>query len=317
MQNVAPTNSFQIPTADGKLNLSLELYKNPNLPITNSKNTPLLLFIHGAGEHTGGFHDFFLRIFNNKKQNLDCDFLIYNQRSHGPKHMNSSKVLHFRLDDLSNDLHTVCNFIKNEKELADRKLFLLGNSLGGIIIFNAALKDESCCRKFSEELKITGVILENPFLQPDPASAGWLLKKAVSIFGCLIPGVTVPQAIEIDKITRDPYRLQLMRDDKYYQPVGDFGSAKDTLGTGDRYYFNRSEILTKWPKNIPISLNIGTGDQIVDPIASQKIFEFINEKTNRKNQLNLYDGAYHSLKSEVDEVFEKFVENICLFIEEE
>ena len=131
---------YPIKTFDNEVELELYHYsynKNINGQLVSENKEkesdfkylpPLLLCIHGFGEHVGKFEKFFFNLM--KIEPVDC--LVYNVRSHGEKFITPEKIPEIDIKKTSMDVLTVSEFIA--KKFPDRDLYLYGNSLGGATI---------------------------------------------------------------------------------------------------------------------------------------------------------------------------------------
>ena len=294
---------YQVESDNKDITFDLHHFQHPS----KNENLPIILFIHGFGEHSGAFHEFIYRVHKNfiSTTNLECDFMAYDQRSHGKKHAKADRILSLNLGENAKDVCAVAEFIQNKNEFAGRKLFLLGNSMGGATVLYAALKNTV---RFSD-LKLTGVILENPLILAHPNQANWFLKLIVKILGYFFPTWLVPAEIDTTNITHDKKIAKRIVEDPYFQYKCNFGTAKFIIEFNNWTYKN----LNLWPESVPFCLNISSDDKIVNPVAGEKLFK-INGDKHKSNILNKYQGAFHGLKSETDEFCVRFAENIQKFI---
>lgn len=286
----------QVNTENGPIVLDLHYFKHEN----STDNTPMLLICHGLGEHIDMFEGFFHTLM----KNFTIDLLMYNQRSHGPKLMQPNKVLSFIPNLLSADLINVIEFVN--KNYPTKNLFLYGNSNGGAVILNTALSNLS---RFSE-LKITGVIFENPYIKVHNNQANLFLRILVRLLGSILPNIVVPKEIDCSKISHNQEQVDMILADPFYQYKMTFGTAKTSLNLAAYLQSN----MQNWPKHIPYSMNLADQDFIVDHLAGKKFHE-INKKLHHENEMVMYPGAYHSLKKEVGEVCNKFVSTMKNFIQ--
>lgn len=261
-----------------------------------SHKTPLLLAVHGFGQHTQMFEPFFQKIQSRKI--FDC--LTYNQRWHGPKFKNKDNVADIDLKLFSLDLCRICEAINDE--FPDRNLYLCGNSMGGSVILYAGIK----FKKRFESLNIFGVLFENPYIQIHPKQASFSLKMMVSILGTIVPKLQVPAEVNHESISHDKDFCDSLLKDPNYQYQLNFKSAKNLLTMTNYIYSN----LHNWPTSVPYSLHISTEDKIVDPAASNHFFDSTGTYHDY-NRVIFYEGAFHTLKSEAKEWSDKFFDNVC------
>lgn len=298
---------YNVQTSDGQIEHELHHYKcRQSVDDGALTSIPLVLLVHGFGEHVGMMESFILRIISNEDRPADC--LVYNHRSHGPKFMRKDKVACMELDVVSEDLLTVCTFI-NDKFIhsgSRRNFYLLGNSMGGAIILNTAIKytSEFC------ELNVRGVIFENPYIQVHSNQANFFLRGMIHLLGSVIPNFVVPKAIDVSGITHCETHRKNIESDPFYQFLVTFKTAKNMLQATNWIYAN----LKSWPKEVPYNLHISTEDVIVDHLAAKE-FAFATSSYSRNNTVFYYKGAKHGLKSEIPKYKDVFVANVCSFLQ--
>ena len=292
----------QVPTEDGALTHDLHLYQSTFNQNGSNDNTPILLFIHGFGEHIGMFEKFIYDF----QQVKDVDIFHYNQRHHGAKFIKPDKVAHLDMPKFCQDLLTIVDYIN--KTFPGRNVYLNGNSLGGLIILTSAIK-APYAEKFAQ-LKIAGANFENPYIQVHPNQANFFLKGLINVLGSFLPNVAVPKEIDTDGISNDPEWAKKIVADPLFQYKTSFGVAKKVIANSDDIFQN----LAAWPKHVPYEIHLGGHDTIVDAEAGKKFYE-LTKNYNEKNQIRIYEDAKHSIKGESGHVKETFIKHFSSFLQ--
>ena len=136
LRNSLKTYDFQ--TEDGTTTLEIKHYASIASSSSNqTENNPLILFLHGFGEHSESFEPYF-QYLQNSKFTKNFDLLIYDQRGHGKKLMRRDAVVSMRFEKLSDDLISISKLVK--EKFPDRPLYLHGDSMGGALILWTALR---------------------------------------------------------------------------------------------------------------------------------------------------------------------------------
>ena len=130
----------------------------------------------------------------------------------------------------------------------------------------------------------------------------------------------------VDFYSHDPYFSPLAKSDPNYRFSQNYAVVDELKYLGK--FVMRNIKNGKWPESIAISMNLSSDDLLVDNEENARLFELIQggnvkEKEKEKEkldinkkrfQINHYDGAFHSLKFEIDIWSDKLVENYGKFM---
>jgi alpha-beta hydrolase superfamily lysophospholipase len=157
-------------------------------------------------------------------------------------------------------------------------LFVLGQSMGGGLVLNLALR---------ESLPLAGVVALSPLLLPTvpPPTWKWLVAVALSR---LAPGVTLRSGLSAEDLSHDPqvvraYRLDPLVHDRVSAVLG-----RTMLDAGKWALMHAPHL------SIPVLLMHGGADRITSAAASRTFAERAGDLCT----LKIWDGLYHELHFE-------------------
>lgn len=171
-----------------------KLYYQEYLPSHPEK---ILLCFHGLGGHGGDFSE-----LGEKLKNINTAVYAVDIRGHGLSQRENES--YFSFDKLLSDVKVIVNFFREKH--SNIPLYLLGESMGGIIILNYAM----------EEQGIDGLILLSPGIKPNiKLSALDTLK-----FLAILPVNLIFKNLKLvnmeanwDKANNDPEQVKRMKED--------------------------------------------------------------------------------------------------------
>jgi len=257
-----------------------------HLPAENEKAQ--LVIAHGLGEHSGRYVNLFNRLTPKGYSTWALDF-----RGHGGSQGKRGHVDAFEQHvlDLRNLIETA-----RESRSGDGKLFLLGHSMGGLIVLNYT-------ERFSDTLD--GVVASSPGLGLTvqvPAIKAFLGKVMSSIW----PGLSMGNELDATKISHDPDVVKAYLDDPLVHDritarfFTEFVSAMDATNAG------ASGIKT------PVLMQVAGDDHFVNAQSSKGFFERIplEDKT-----LHVYDALYHEIYNETREERDAVIDDLVEWLE--
>jgi alpha-beta hydrolase superfamily lysophospholipase len=179
--------------------------------------------------------------------------------------------------------------------------FLFGHSMGGLIALVYLLEHE-------KDVPLAGAIVSSPLLgltmKVNP------VKLAVGkLAGKLAPKLALPSGIPPEAISRDPDVVKRYLADTHRVDVvtaGFFAAMNDAIARVGREA-ERIELPMLW--------YVGTGDKICDPEATMRVFAALKGAEARDQTLRRFDGYYHELHNEPDELRRPIVDMIRGWIE--
>ncbi len=232
-----------------------------------------LVIVHGYCEHSDRYQHL-VEYFNGKGMNV---FLL-DLRGHGKSEGQRAHVMQF--EEYHDDLD---RFVAQVMEWSpDLPSFLLGHSLGGLIVFSyLALRPNS---------PFKGGILSSPYfgLAIDVAPVKKIAAKLLTKF---LPHLSLKSEI-------DPY---LLTHDK--KVVEDYINDPNVPKVANTRWFTESAkmqetCMRKAPEvQLPFLLMHGGEDQIAGPDITRKIYALLGSKDK---QLQILDGLYHEIFNEIE-----------------
>jgi alpha-beta hydrolase superfamily lysophospholipase len=228
-----------------------------------------LLVHHGVGEHMRRYGHLVEAMIG-----AGVEVVLYDARGHGASGGRRGHVARFA--DYADDLRLVLAMVR---EGAGRAPFLLGHSMGGLVVCQAALQ---------APLPVAGIALSNPGLAAAVAVPGWKL-AAAQVLSRWAPTIALPTGLPAEHISRDPESVRDYRDDPAI-----FGSV--TTRWGAEFLAAQREVqATPLELSCPLLVLLGTGDRIVDAAASERTFASARAP---ELQIERFEGFYHELFNE-------------------
>ena len=248
----------------------LELYYQCWLP----KDEPeaVLLIIHGLGEHCG-------RYMNVVNHFVPKGYAVYGFDHPGHGKSQGTRVYINSFNDFIDNLKIF--FDKVRQELSDKKIFLVGHSMGGLIATDYLIK-------FQEELD--GAVISAPAVKvPDNLSSIALF--AAKILSNILPKTGIQQ-LDVHGISSDPKVVKAYIDDPLV-------CNKKITARLAAELLNAMEIVSDNAEKITLPLIIlqGTADTLVDPEGARMLYENVDSEDKT---LNIYDGFFHEVFNEPD-----------------
>lgn len=244
----------------------------------------VLAIVHGFGEHSS-------RYMNVVNKLVPQGFAVYgfDHRGHGKSPGQRGHIRHWQ--EFSEDVHHFLNMVR--KEQPEKPLFLMGHSLGGLIVLNYVISNPE---------GLMGVIASGPLLsQPGISPVLLLLSKIMST---VWPGFSIDTKLDVHSISRDPQVIKAYEQDPL---VHSMASAR--FGT-------EITAATEWTQahavriNLPLLIVHGEADVLVDPQGSAEFFEKVT--FNDKKRIVYPDGRHES-HNDIDK--EKVLQDIYSWLE--
>jgi len=246
----------------------LNLFYQCWLPDANPK--AVLLVVPGLAEHSGRYTNL-VDYFVPKAYAVCAIDMQGHGKSEGPR------CYIDKFSDYVNDVKIFFDIV--HQKYGDRKIFLLGHSMGSAIAIAYTAQHQA---------ELAGLIMSGATLKPG-ASIPAVLKVVVRVISKLFPrmGVAVidASAISQDKAVVDAY----VNDPLVYR-----GKVRARLGA------ELVKILNQMPSlipqiTLPIIIMYGTEDRLSNPEGSRMLYDMVgsHDKTLKK-----YEGFYHEIFNE-------------------
>jgi len=231
-----------------------------------------VVITHGAGEHLGRYEHVAERL-----ERGGYEVHAYDHRGHGRSQGRRADI--GRMDDVVADLRTVIALARAERP--ERKLFLLGHSMGGCIALEYTLRHQD---------EIDGLILSSPIASLNAASAMTrTLSKAV---GSILPRLGVYD-VDAGLVSRDPEVVRAYETD----PLVHHGKLPArTVGELTR---SVESVPGRLPGlRLPLLVFHGRADGITEPEGS----ELVHARAGSPDkELVLFDDLFHETMNEPEQ----------------
>ena len=227
-----------------------------------------IILVHGFGEHSGRYWEFIELL-----DSVPCSFFIHDLRGHG--HSEGKRVYLDTFKDFTEDVYAFRNFIEQKRAAKIRRFVLIGQSLGGLIVTSAVLKNQAAWN---------ALILLSPFfamatLHRPAAWLAWFLNV-------LVPKMIWNNPIRPAYLTHDLEQLALYQRDTLIQ-------RKITARLANEMFCACSAVEARAKEiTIPFFIFASGDDRIVSCHSSQNIFEKVNSTTKR---FQIFEDFYHEL----------------------
>ena len=238
--------------------------------LPDKKPKAVLLVVPGAAEHGG-------RYTNLVNYFVPKDYAVCALDTQGHGKSEGVRCYVDKFSDYIDDIKIFFDII--HQKYADRKVFLVGHSMGATIAVAYVVQHQR---------DLAGLIISGMFLKPG-SSISPVLKPVAPLISFLFPkmGVTVLDATAIsqDKAVVDAY---------VNDPLVHRGKITARLGvelikTVDRLPSQMPAI------NLPILIMHGTADRLCKPEGSQMLYGLVG---SRDKTLKLYEGFHHEIFNE-------------------
>ncbi len=234
-----------------------------------------ILIVHGYAEHAGRY-DHVAKFFNENKIAVRS----FDLRGHGLSKGERANVDNFEY--FIDDLATITQSFRSDYD--NVPLFVLGHSMGGLILSIAAAKNKIA--------NIENIILSNPAFDIS-SNQPKILVAIIRFLAKILPNI---QTVKLDSkfISRD----KEVRDKYDHDPLVYRGGSKPKM-------INEFDNAGKWIRENAsqikqnLYLNYSKSDKVVYPFASEDFFKNISSSDKK---LTEYPGLYHELLNEPEKL---------------
>jgi len=247
-----------------------------------------LVLAHGLGEHSGRYGHVIDRLAEQGVSVWAIDHQGHGQSGGSRGHID-------RFDQYLKDLKQMVAIAKKEKP-DGMKCFLLGHSMGGLIVL-----------RFAEIFKdvVDAVIASSPGLAPAmkiPVIKG----GAAKLISNLWPTLTFDNELDPSYLSHDPAIVQAYINDPL---VNRRISARWFTGFLSAMDATNSDVAAI---HIPILMQVAGSDRIVNPETSKTFFDSLASKDKT---LFVYDDLFHEIYNELPHQREKVLDDLTKWLE--
>lgn len=231
----------------------------------------VLAIVHGFGEHSG-------RYMNVVNKVVPEGYSVYSfdHRGHGKSPGKRGHILNWKeyIEDVKHFLELVR---EEEKNLP---LFLMGHSLGGLIVLNYSI---------SNPQGLNGVIASGPLLAQ--AGISPVLLMLSKLMSKIWPGFSIDTKLDINFISRDPEAIKAYQDDPLVHSMASARFGTEVTAATKRTLANASKF------NLPLLILHGGADELVPEHGSATFFEHANTEDKVRH---LYPDGRHEPHNDID-----------------
>ena len=238
----------------------------------NGDSKATFIIIHGLGDHSGRY----MNLVNVLVANGIC-VLAFDIRGHGRSPGKRGAIGQF--SEFRQDVDAFVDLIRSQQP-QDLPLFLMGHSLGGLIVLDVALHGIS---------GVDGIIISSPALDSGGISA--FLMSASKVLSRIWPNLGIKTGLDVSGISRDPDVVTAYHNDPLTHGIGTPRLATESSKTMS-WCFDNAERL-----DIPILMIHGSSDRITSPQHSRQFFEQI---THADKTYLAFEGGFHSSHNDID-----------------
>ncbi len=260
-------------------------------PVTGAR----IGLVHGFGDHSGRYEELVVSLTS-----AGHGLFAFDLRGHGRSSGRRGHILAWQQyrDDLS-------RFLDELNKQGSGPSFLLGHSMGGLIILEFLLGEEAADSTARETHRdsIEGAILSAPLLE-QPRLPAWRLQIAAWL-SRLWPGFSLRAGIDPATLSRSENEQDGYRHDPLVHGTGSARLATELLSAQSRVFNSANRLRT------PVLLCHGTADRLVPISGSRRL---ASAAPPAVVALKEYSGACHELHNDL--VKEEYFGDVLHWIEE-
>ncbi len=246
----------------------LELYAQRWRPDGEPK--AVLAIVHGFGEHSGRYPNIVSRL-------VPKGYAVYgfDHRGHGRSPGQRGYIN--RWEEFRQDVHQFLEWVRAQEP--DRPLFLMGHSMGGLIVLEYALHEPEGLR---------GVIASAPLLAQ--AGISPILFTLSRLMSRIWPTLSMNTKLDASTISRDPAVVQAYVSDPLVHSLGTPRLATEITAAVAWTHAHAGEL------RVPLLLFYGSADRLVPPEGSRAFFDHVTLADKERHE---YEGYFHETHNDV------------------
>ena len=228
-----------------------------------------IALIHGIAEHSA-------RYKHVGEYLAEHGYTVHTMDLRGHGRSPGKRILVRQMEEHSKDVASFLTWVR--QKAAGTPLFLLGHSMGGLIVTYYVL---------SQSPQLTGVILSAPALKLSSVSP--MLIAIGRLIAKVAPGLPMA-TLDLAAISRDPVVLKANADDPLVHRGGIPAATGLAMVQAVAYVQRQMENF-----RLPVLIVQGTADRLVDPEGSKQLYA---RAQSTDKTLKLYEGLYHEVLNE-------------------
>jgi alpha-beta hydrolase superfamily lysophospholipase len=237
-----------------------------------SDGTPkaVLLIVHGHGEHSG-------RYGNVADWFVPRGYTVYAFDLRGHGHSQGSRGVLQSFGDYREDVRALLDVVHEAEP--GRPVFLMGHSLGGLIVLDYVLHDPS---------GLNGVVASGPVLCPPGISPLllWLSKVLARVW----PSLVLESGLDTSALSRDTAVVDAYVNDPLVHSKGSARLASEMMDAVEWTQAHAADMA------LPCLIVHGSEDRLCDPQASKV---FVDNVTFADKERIEYEGYYHEVYNDL------------------
>ncbi len=230
----------------------------------------VLAIVHGFGEHSG-------RYMNVVNRLVPKGFAVwgFDHRGHGRSPGQRGYINEWA--EFREDVHAFLQMVAGQEP--GRPLFLMGHSMGGLIVLDYALHHPE---------GLNGVIASGPAL--GQVGIAPILLTLSRLLSRIWPRLSLDTGLDATAISRDPEVVKAYQEDPLVHSKGTPRLGTEMEKTMEWVQAHAADL------RVPLLILQGEADRLVPPEASRAFFEKV---TSPDKEWHGYEGGYHEPHNDV------------------
>lgn len=240
----------------------------------------VLVLVHGIGEHSG-------RYCAVVKGLTAAGYAVFGFDNQGHGKSEGQRGHINRWQDYRDNTQAFLQLVRQQEPTAP--LFLMGHSLGGLIVLDYVLRGQQAPE--FESLNIQRLVVSAPPIQPCSGTASAIRIAIARSLSGLLPRISVKMGLSKQALSRDESVTEQTASDPLTHPYVTLRWGTETLSTLDWVKTNIEKM------TLPILLTHGEDDPIVAPDGTRQVFQQVQSP---QKALAIYPGSYHEPHNDLD-----------------
>ena len=249
-------------------------------PPTGPAVRGVLAIVHGLGEHSGRYGSV-IKALN------AAGYAVFGFDNQGHGRSEGQRGHINRWQDYRGNTQSFLQLVRQHEP--DAPLFLMGHSLGGLIVLEYVLRSAELSA--FQSLNICGMVVSAPAIQPTSGTASPIRILLARLLSGLFPRFTLKMGLKKCGLSRSQDIVEAMAEDPLAHPYVTLRWGSETLDTIEWVKANVEQL------DSPILLIHGDADPIIAPAGSRRIFQ---QMQSSEKTLKLYAGSYHEPHNDLD-----------------